>query len=91
MQLSEFLDFDAVKPALSAGNKRSLLQQVAQLAAQRLNVDPAPILASIVEREQLGSTGLSRTPRSSATITRPTSSSARTCSCSWTPTTMPVG
>jgi PTS system nitrogen regulatory IIA component len=57
MQLSEFLDFDAVKPALSAGNKRSLLQQVAQLAAQRLNVDPAPILASIVEREQLGSTG----------------------------------
>ena len=57
MLLSEFLDFDAIKTALSGGNKRSLLQQLASLAGQRLGRDPAAILASIVERERLGSTG----------------------------------
>ena len=57
MQLTEFLDFDAIKPALSAGNKRSLLQQLANLAAGRLDVDAAAILDSISEREKLGSTG----------------------------------
>jgi len=57
MQLSDFLDFDAIKTALPGGNKRSLLQQLANAAAQRVNVDPAVVLASLSEREQLGSTG----------------------------------
>jgi nitrogen PTS system EIIA component len=57
MQLSEFLDFDAIKPSMSGGNKRALLQQMAQFAAGRLQVDPAEILSSISERERLGSTG----------------------------------
>ena len=57
MQLTEFLDFDAIKPALSAGNKRSLLQQLANMAGQRLQLDSAAILDSISEREKLGSTG----------------------------------
>ena len=57
MHLSEFLDFDAIKTALPGGNKRSLLQQLANLAAQRLEAEPAAILASLTEREQLGSTG----------------------------------
>ena len=57
MLLSEFLDFDAIKTALPAGNKRSALQQLAQLAAQRLGADAPAILASLTEREQLGSTG----------------------------------
>ena len=57
MQLSDFLDFDAIKTSLSGGNKRSLLQQLANAAGQRLGVDPAAILASLSEREQLGSTG----------------------------------
>jgi PTS system nitrogen regulatory IIA component len=58
MQLSEFLDFDAIKTSLSGGNKRSLLQQLASLAAQRLNLDSAAILAGLSERERLSSTGL---------------------------------
>jgi PTS system nitrogen regulatory IIA component len=58
MQLSEFLDFDAISTRLSGGNKRSLLQQLAHMAAQRLGADQATILASLAEREQLGSTGL---------------------------------
>ena len=57
MQLSEFLDFDAIKPSLPAGNKRALLQQLAQIAAARLDADPGEILLSVTERERLGSTG----------------------------------
>ena len=57
MQLSDFLDFDAIKTALPGGNKRSLLQQLAGLASQRTGMPAAEILASIVERERLGSTG----------------------------------
>lgn len=57
MQLLDFLDFDAVKTALPGGNKRSLLQQLANLAAGRAELDSAAILASVSEREQLGSTG----------------------------------
>ena len=57
MQLAEFLDFDAIKTGLSGGSKRSLLQQLANLAGQRLGTDPAAILASLSERERLGSTG----------------------------------
>ena len=58
MHLSDFVDFDSIITRLSGGNKRSLLQQLAQIAAQRLGVDQAAILASLTEREQLGSTGL---------------------------------
>ena len=57
MQLADFLDFDAIKTSLPGGNKRSLLQQLANLAAQRLGLDASAIHASLVEREQLGSTG----------------------------------
>src|SRR5687768_14474287 len=57
MPLSDFLDFDAIKTSLPAGNKRSLLQQLANVAAQRIGIEPAAILASVSEREQLGSTG----------------------------------
>ena len=57
MQLIEFLDFDAIKPAMAAGNKRALLQQLAGIAAPRLEVPAAEILAALAEREKLGSTG----------------------------------
>ena len=57
MQLSEFLDFNAIKTAFPGGNKRSLLQQLANLAGQQLGIDPRTILSSLAERERLGSTG----------------------------------
>ncbi len=57
MQLSQFLDFDAIKTALPGGSKKALLQQLANLAGQRLDLDPSAILSSLSEREQLGSTG----------------------------------
>ena len=57
MQLALFLDFESIRPNLVVPNKRVLLQQLAQLAGQRLGVDPAAIIASVSERERLGSTG----------------------------------
>ena len=57
MHLAEFLDCDAIKTSLPGGNKRSLLQQLANLAGQRLGAEPATIIAALNEREQLGSTG----------------------------------
>ena len=56
MQLSDFLDFEAVRVDLSAGNKRQLLDQI-EIAAARLALDPSTIADSIAERERLGSTG----------------------------------
>jgi PTS system nitrogen regulatory IIA component len=57
MHLTDFLDFDAIKPGLPAGNKRSLLNQLASLASSRLGVPAGEILATLNEREKLGSTG----------------------------------
>ena len=57
MQLSDFLDFDSIKTAMPGGSKKALLQQLANVAGQRLKLDPAAILSSLSEREQLGSTG----------------------------------
>lgn len=57
MQLIQFLDFEAIRPNLVAPNKRTLIQQLAQLAGQRLGVETAAIVASVAERERLGSTG----------------------------------
>jgi len=57
MQLAEFLDFEAIKTGLPGGSKKALLQQLANLAGQRLGLDSGAILASLSEREQLGSTG----------------------------------
>ena len=57
MQLADFLDCDAIKTSLPGGNKRSLVQQLANLAGQRLGIDAAAIVAALNEREQLGSTG----------------------------------
>ena len=57
MQLSDFLDFEAIRVDLSAGNKRQLLNQLAQIAASRLSIDPSDIADAIGERERLGSTG----------------------------------
>jgi PTS system nitrogen regulatory IIA component len=57
MILSQFLDFEAIRVDLAVNNKRQLLNQLAQIAGQRLSLDPAVIADSIGEREKLGSTG----------------------------------
>ncbi len=57
MQLSEFIDFDSIRHDLSVSNKRALLNQLAQIAGQRLNIDSGRIADAIADRERMGSTG----------------------------------
>nr|WP_294851356.1 PTS sugar transporter subunit IIA [uncultured Sphingomonas sp.] len=57
MNLTAFLDVDAIRLDLSASNKRQLLNQMAQIAASRLSLDPSMIADAVGERERLGSTG----------------------------------
>lgn len=57
MILSQFLDFEAIRVGIAVNNKRQLLNQLAQIAGQRLSLDPGLISDAIAERERLGSTG----------------------------------
>jgi PTS system nitrogen regulatory IIA component len=57
MHLTDFLDFDTIRVDMAAGTKRQLLNQLAQLAAARLGLDPAEVADAVGERERLGSTG----------------------------------
>lgn len=57
MQLAAFLDVDSNRPALAVANKRALFHSLAQLAGQRLQLDPAELTTALSEREKLGSTG----------------------------------
>jgi len=57
MQLATFLDFDANRPALVVSNKRALLHSLGQIAAQRLQIDIAEVVAALLDREKLGTTG----------------------------------
>jgi PTS system nitrogen regulatory IIA component len=57
MILSQFLDFEAIRIGVAVNNKRQLLAQLAQIAGQRLSLDPGVIGDAIAEREKLGSTG----------------------------------
>jgi PTS system nitrogen regulatory IIA component len=58
MHFADFIDFEAIRTNIPGGSKRALLQQLANIAAQRCSLEPAAILASLTEREKLGSTGL---------------------------------
>ncbi len=55
--LSDLLASDAVLASLSVPNKKSLFQQLAQLAAKSTDLDPKMVVERLVERERLGSTG----------------------------------
>lgn len=57
MQLVNFLDFDANRPALAVANKRALFQSLGQIAGPRLQLDQSELVAALVDRERLGSTG----------------------------------
>jgi PTS system nitrogen regulatory IIA component len=57
MQLTHFIDFEAIKPAMPASTKRGLFGMLAQVAGPRLGIDPAEIATALAERERLGSTG----------------------------------
>lgn len=57
MQLTTFLDLDSNRPSLAVANKRALFQALGQIAGQRLQLDVAELVAALLEREKIGTTG----------------------------------
>lgn len=58
MKLTDFIDNDAIFPALKAQSKKQLLQELSSLAAEKSGLDGRQILEALLQREKLGSTGL---------------------------------
>lgn len=58
MKLAEIIKSENVIVDLPAPTKTKLLQELAGLAAKRLGIGEAPVLAALQEREALGSTGI---------------------------------
>lgn len=58
MLLTDLLSPDRIQVPLAAADKAGTLRELTQLLAARGAVDPAPILAAVLEREQVLSTGI---------------------------------
>lgn len=60
MSIAALLAPQDVVVGLRAGDKRQLVQELARRAAPRLGLDAPAIADAVLEREQLGSTGLGK-------------------------------
>ena len=58
MDVGELLDPGAISARLNASSKRQALSIVADIAARQLDLKPTEILAKLMQRERLGSTGV---------------------------------
>ncbi len=58
MQLSDIIASGAILPALKAGSKKQLLQELANHSAKQVGLDARLIFETLLQREKLGSTGL---------------------------------
>jgi PTS system nitrogen regulatory IIA component len=58
MQIGDLLDVDAIIPQVNAPSKRQALALVADVAARRFGLKASEVLEALLEREQLGSTGV---------------------------------
>ena len=57
MKLSDILSADSILLSVKAKNKRQLLQEISQFAAKSTGLDERTIFDTLLERENLGSTG----------------------------------
>src|SRR3712207_6262285 len=55
--LCEILAADSIDAGLAAANKKALFQQMAAASSKRTGIPVKDIVASLTERERLGSTG----------------------------------
>ena len=60
MKITDILSIDSIVCHAEAGSKKHLLEMLAELAAQKTNLDERLILDALVERERLGTTGIGR-------------------------------
>ena len=58
MPLLDFLDPQAVLPALRVNSKKQALQELAANAARLTGLEAAAIFEALLQRERLGSTGI---------------------------------
>lgn len=58
MPLLDFLDPQAVLPALRVNSKKQALQELAAHAACLTGLDATPVFEALLQRERLGSTGI---------------------------------
>ncbi len=58
MDLAELLDQGAISARVNASTKRQALSIVAEIAGRALGVKPGDVLAQLMQRERLGSTGV---------------------------------
>lgn len=56
--LTELLTPDRIRVPLAAVDKTGVLRELTQLLAERAGADPEPLLAAVLEREQVLSTGI---------------------------------
>lgn len=57
VDLSDILAADSIEAGLNVANKKALFQQLAAAAARRTGIGTKEIVATLSERERLGSTG----------------------------------
>ena len=58
MQLSDILSHDSIVPALKAGSKKQILQELSHVAAAQSGLSSREVFEVLLQRERLGSTGL---------------------------------
>jgi len=58
MKISDFLSASDVTTDVAASDKHELLAELAHQAGAALDLPPEPILAELLKREELGSTGM---------------------------------
>lgn len=59
MKIADLLDIKAISPALTAANKIEVLTEMVELLRQvQPNLDAEKLLTVLIEREELGSTGI---------------------------------
>lgn len=58
MLLTELLTPDRIRVPLAAADKAGVLRELTQLLAERAGADVEPLLAAVMEREQVLSTGI---------------------------------
>ena len=60
MDFRDLIARDCIVPAMRAKTKKQVLQDLAEVAAQKAGLDPRDVYDTLLRRERLGSTGVGR-------------------------------
>lgn len=60
MKLPDLVNIDTILPSVKATTKRALLSELSELAAKKTGIDKTFLFETLLEREQLGTTGIGK-------------------------------